>query len=62
MTQKQNYAESIRKGAFLLEATMHEHKTTMTMDGEFCPTCGKFLKDIKEEPKPKKKKVTKDGK
>ena len=45
---------------------MHEHKTTMTMDGEFCPTCGKFLKDIKEEPKeepkPKKKKVTKDGK
>lgn len=42
---------------------MHEHKTTMTMDGEFCPTCGKFLKDIKEEPKKKpKKKVTKDGK
>ena len=41
---------------------MHEHKTIMTMDGEFCPTCGKFLKDIKEEPKPKKKKVTKDGK
>jgi hypothetical protein len=36
----------------------------MTMDGEFCPVCGKFLKDIptkKEEPK-KKKKVTKDGK
>lgn len=45
---------------------MHEHATLMTMDGEFCPTCGKFVKDIptkKEEPKkPKKKKVTKDGK
>jgi uncharacterized Zn finger protein (UPF0148 family) len=46
---------------------MHEHATVMTMDGEYCPTCGKFLKDIKEEPKEepkpkKKKKVTKDGK
>lgn len=30
---------------------MHEHKTIMTMDGEFCPVCGKFLKDI---PKVKK--------
>ena len=42
---------------------MHEHKTIMTMDGEYCPTCGKFLRDIKEEPKepvkPKRKK-TKD--
>ena len=37
---------------------MHEHKTIMTMDGAYCPTCGKFLKDIpekKEEPKSKKK-------
>lgn len=44
---------------------MHEHKTIMTMDGEFCPTCGKFLKDIPaktEEPKPKKPKTKKDAK
>lgn len=48
---------------------MHEHKTIMTMDGEFCPTCGKFLKDIpevKETKKPtekvKKKRVTKEAK
>ena len=26
---------------------MHEHKTIMTMDGEYCPTCGQFVKDIK---------------
>ena len=44
---------------------MHEHKTIMTMDGEYCPTCGQFLKDIKvkkqdEVPeKVKKKKGTK---
>lgn len=41
---------------------MHEHKTIMTMDGEFCPTCGKFLKDIptkREEPKKPKTKKTK---
>ena len=48
---------------------MHEHVTVMTMDGEFCPTCGKFLKDIpevKETKKPpekvKKKRVTKEAK
>lgn len=48
---------------------MHEHATVMTMDGEFCPTCGKFLKDIpkvKETEKPpekvKKKRVTKGAK
>lgn len=44
---------------------MHEHETFMTMDGPYCPVCKKFLKDIQEEPKPKKKttkKVTKDGK
>ena len=44
---------------------MHEHATVMTMEGEFCPTCGKFLKDIqeepKEEPKPKKKKKVTKG-
>lgn len=51
------------------EATMHEHATVMTMDGEFCPTCGKFVKDIpkvKETEKPpekvKKKRVTKGAK
>ena len=41
---------------------MHEHKTIMTMDGEFCPTCGNFLKDIpkvKETEKPKTKKTKK---
>ena len=44
---------------------MHEHKTIQTMDGEFCPTCGQFLKDIKvkvpETPpeKVKKKRSTK---
>ena len=44
---------------------MHEHKTIMTMNGEFCPTCGQFLKDIKvketEKPpeKVKKKRSTK---
>ena len=41
---------------------MHEHKTIMTMDGEYCPTCGQFLKDIKvqkEPEKPKKKRSTK---
>ena len=45
---------------------MHEHATVMTMNGEFCPTCGKFLKDIlkvKEIEKPpekvKKKRSTK---
>ena len=45
---------------------MHEHATVMTMDGEFCPTCGKFLKDIPEvkkpPEKPKKKRVTKEAK
>ena len=45
---------------------MHEHKTIMTMDGEYCPTCGQFVKDIKVEPvkaeKPKKKRVTKEAK
>ena len=29
---------------------MHEHKTIMTMNGEYCPTCGQFLKDIKVKP------------
>jgi uncharacterized Zn finger protein (UPF0148 family) len=32
----------------------------MTMVGEFCPVCGKFVKDIptkKEEPKKKTKKT-----
>lgn len=44
---------------------MHEHKTIMTMDGEYCPTCGQFLKDIKVKPtenppeKVKKKRSTK---
>ena len=42
---------------------MHEHKTIMTMDGEYCPTCGQFVKDIKvtENPpeKVKKKRSTK---
>ena len=44
---------------------MHEHKTIMTMDGEYCPTCGQFVKDIKvkvaEKPpeKVKKKRSTK---
>ena len=45
---------------------MHEHPTIMTMNGAFCPTCGKFLKDIpkvKETKNPpekvKKKRSTK---
>ena len=41
---------------------MHEHKKTITMDREVCPTRGKVLKDIptkKEEPKKPKTKKTK---
>lgn len=44
---------------------MHEHKTIMTMDGEFCPTCGQFLNDIhvkKQADKPEKVKKKKGEK
>lgn len=48
---------------------MHEHPIVETMNGAYCPTCGKFLKDIpkvKETEKPpekvKKKRVTKGAK
>lgn len=51
------------------EAAMHEHLIVETMNGAYCPTCGKFLKDIpkvKKTEKPpekvKKKKVTKEAK
>lgn len=45
----------------------HEHKTVMTMNGLYCPTCKKFVKDIpevKEQPEQKaeekpKRKTTK---
>ena len=43
----------------------HEHKTIMTMNGLYCPTCKRFVKDIPEgkkqesaqkiEDKPKRK-------
>jgi rRNA maturation endonuclease Nob1 len=38
---------------------MHEHKTIMTMDGEFCPVCGKFVKDIPTKEEKQKTKKTK---
>ena len=44
---------------------MHEHPTIMTMNGEFCPTCGRFLKDIpvkKQADKPEKVKKKKGEK
>ena len=44
------------------EDTMHEHKTIMTMDGEFCPTCGQFVKDIKVKKQADKPEKVKKGK
>lgn len=42
---------------------MHEHPIVETMNGAYCPTCGKFLKDIptkkEEHKKPKTKKTKK---
>ena len=41
---------------------MHEHKTIMTMNGEYCPTCGQFVKDIKVQKQAEKPDKVKKGK